>query len=140
MVSRLGQGFWSIAMTRFDPTLIITRLVVRRNTAVVYDEPFHRGVNIIRGENSSGKSTILNFIFYGLGGDLNDWSDAAKLCTTVLVEAEFNGKVATLSREISADSRQPLEIFGGSYVDSQAAPRDQWIRYPYTRSTSRESF
>jgi hypothetical protein len=127
-------------MIRFDPTLVIKRLVVERNQAAVYDERFHPGVNIIRGENSSGKSTILNFIFYGLGGDLYDWSDAAKLCTRVLVETELNGNTATLSRDISSERGQPMEIFGGDFETSKIAPREHWIRYPYARSTSKESF
>src|ERR1700694_3115102 len=99
-------------MTRFEPTLIVKRLVVERNGQPVYDEPFHIGVNVIRGENSSGKSTILNFIYYGLGGDLADWSDIALLCTRVFVEVSLNGMVATLSREISSQNGQPMEIFG----------------------------
>jgi hypothetical protein len=72
-------------MTRFEPTLVVTRMVVERIDRAVYDERFHEGVNIIRGENSSGKSTILNFIFYGLGGDLSDWSEVALLCTRVIL-------------------------------------------------------
>jgi predicted ATPase len=73
-------------MMRFDPSLLISRLVVDAAGRSVYDERFHPGVNIIRGENSSGKSTILNFIFYALGGDLTDWSDAALRCSQVSVE------------------------------------------------------
>jgi ABC-type molybdenum transport system ATPase subunit/photorepair protein PhrA len=45
-----------------NPTLIVKRVVVERNGKPVYDEQFHAGVNVIRGENSSGKSTVLNFI------------------------------------------------------------------------------
>jgi hypothetical protein len=127
-------------MTRFEPTLIVTRVVVKKNIAIAYDQAFHKGVNIIRGENASGKSTILNVIFYGLGGDLADWSDAAKLCTTVQIEVEINGNTATLSREISTETGQPMDIFGGNYESSQKAARDQWIRYPYKRSPSKESF
>jgi len=127
-------------MTRLDPALIVTRLVIERINQVVYDEAFHAGVNIIRGENSSGKSTILNFIFYGLGGDLADWSDTAKLCTRVFVEVMLNGKPATLSREISEERSQPMEIFGGSYELSRKASRDEWTRYPYRRSQNLESF
>jgi len=125
---------------RFEPTLIVKRLVVERNGLAVYDERFHVGVNIIRGENSSGKSTILNFIFYGLGGDLADWSEVARLCSRVLVEIEVNGKVATLSREISTERGQPMEIFGGDFETSKKSPRDEWVRYPYARSQSKESF
>ncbi|TJW29456.1 MAG: hypothetical protein E5X59_38835, partial [Mesorhizobium sp.] len=80
-------------MTRYDPCLIIKRLVVKRSASVLYDEPFHIGVNVIRGDNSSGKSTIMNFIFFGLGGDLDRsaWSEHALLCEHVWLEAEFNG-------------------------------------------------
>lgn len=125
---------------RYDPTLIVTRLVIERNGRPVYDEPFHEGVNVIRGENSSGKSTVLNCIFYGLGGDLADWSEAALLCTRVIVEVRLNGNPATLSREISSQSGQPMDIFGGPYELARAAPMADWIRYPYRRSPSLESF
>ena len=91
---------------RFNPTLIVTRVVVERNGVAVYDEIFHDGVNIIRGENSSGKSTVLNFIFYGLGGDLSEWSAVARLCTRVIVEVRINGNAATLAREVSEKSTQ----------------------------------
>lgn len=125
---------------RFDPTLIVRRLVVQRNEHSVYDERFHEGVNVIRGENSSGKSTILNCVFYGLGGDLADWSEVALLCTRVVLEVELNGKLATLSREISQTPGQPMEVFGGDYESSLVAPRADWTRYPYRRSPSQESF
>ncbi|SIO49998.1 hypothetical protein SAMN05443247_06603 [Bradyrhizobium erythrophlei] len=129
-------------MTRFDPCLIIKRLVVKRGAAIAYDEVFHTGVNIIRGDNSSGKSTILNFIFYGLGGDLSrtDWSEHALLCDHVWVEAEFNGNPAVLRRKIDASSQSSMEIFGGSYSQAVAAPIEAWNRYPYARQKNLESF
>jgi recombinational DNA repair ATPase RecF len=61
-------------------------MVVERSGTAVYDEHFHPRVNIIRGENSSGKSTVLNFIHYGLGGDVSEWSEMALLCERVTVE------------------------------------------------------
>jgi hypothetical protein len=127
-------------MMRHDPTLIVTRLIVERNKRAVYDERFHVGVNVVRGENSSGKSTILNCIFYGLGGDLADWSEAALLCTRVILEVHLNGNPATLSRDISRQHGQSMEIFGGEYEIARQAPISQWIRYPYRRSSSLESF
>lgn len=133
-------GLLEYDMTRYEPSLVITRLVVLRSHHREYDETFHEGVNVIRGENSSGKSTILNFIYYGLGGDLADWSETALLCTSVVVEARFNGLTATLSRDISSETGRPMEIFGGPYEASLKAPRSEWIRYPYRRSTSKESF
>lgn len=63
--------------------LALCRLRVLRNAHVVYDHAFHHGVNIIRGENGSGKSTIADFIFYVLGGEFDDWKDAANRCTEV---------------------------------------------------------
>ncbi|MER9644733.1 AAA family ATPase [Mesorhizobium sp. M0239] len=126
---------------RYEPTLIVTRVVVERGKLVVYDEKFHEGVNVVRGDNSSGKSTVLNFIFYGLGGELGDWSAVARLCTRVIVEARINGRIATLSREISETSgQQPMEIFGGPFELSLGAARSEWVRYPYKTTNNRESF
>ena len=125
---------------RFDPTLIVRRMVVEREGAAVYDEAFHPGVNVVRGENSSGKSTVLNFIYYGLGGDLLEWSAAARLCSKVRVEVELNGNPATLSREITARPQSGMEIFGGGMEEALRAPHSAWLRYGYRRSESKESF
>jgi hypothetical protein len=115
-------------------------MLIDRNGHAAYDERFHEGVNIIRGENSSGKSTILNFIYYGLGGDLSDWSETALLCSRVTLEISVNGKIATLSREVSDQSGQPMDIYGGDLDTAIKAPRAEWVRYPYRRSQSKESF
>lgn len=125
---------------RYEPSLLVNRLRVDRGSKPVYDERFHLGVNIIRGENSSGKSTILNFLYYALGGDLSDWSEAARLCTRVHVEVSLNGKLATLSRDVSTDAGQPMDIFGGPMELALNAPQGEWTRYPYKRSSSKESF
>ena len=127
-------------MIRFDPSLLVERLVVVRNDTSVYDEPFHAGVNVIRGENSSGKSTVLNLLFYGLGGELSQWSEVALLCNRVIVQVRFNGIVATLSRDISNSSGMPMEVFGGEYLDSVKAPKSEWMRFPYRRTSNQESF
>lgn len=129
-------------MTRFEPCLVVKRLVVKRRSEIAYDEGFHSGVNIIRGANSSGKSTILNFIFFGLGGDLSkqDWSEHALLCDYVWLEVEFNGKPAVLRREIDVQSKSGMEIFGGRYEDAVTASAEGWKRYPYARSKNLESF
>jgi hypothetical protein len=129
-------------MIRYDPCLIVKRLVVKRGTSILYDEAFHSGVNVIRGDNSSGKSTILNFVFFGLGGDLDRsaWSEHALLCEHVWLEAEFNGSPAVLRRKIDAASQSAMEIFGGRYDEAIAAPIEAWNRYPYARSKNQESF
>lgn len=127
-------------MMRFDPTLIVKRLVVNRNEHVTYDEQFHRGVNVVRGANSSGKSTVLNFIFYGLGGDLSDWSAAALQCTSVTVEVELNGHEVVLRREIASKAGQSMDVFAGTYAEALRAPITSWTRYPYRTSSLKESF
>jgi hypothetical protein len=32
------------------------------------------------------------------------------------------------SRDISSQTGQPMEIFGGTYEESQIAPRAEWLR------------
>src|SRR3954451_24208339 len=98
----------------FEPTLIVRELVILRGTNEAYRAKFRRGVNIISGENSSGKSTILNLLAYGLGADITHWSEHAKLCDRVRVEVEANGKPAVFSREIAERSQQGMDIFGGT--------------------------
>ena len=54
--------------------IFLNRLqIITDNGEIAFDEPFHKGVNIIRGDNSSGKSTITHFIFYVLGGAFKDF-------------------------------------------------------------------
>lgn len=129
-------------MTRYDPSLVVKRLVVKRGAFTMYDEAFHTGVNVVRGDNSSGKSTIMNFFFFGLGGDLDRsaWSEHALLCDHVWLEVEFNGNPAVLRREIDVSSQSAMEIFGGRYGQAVAAPIEAWHRYPYARSKNQESF
>lgn len=127
-------------MTRLEPTLIIERMRIDRDNIPVYDERFHTGVNVIRGENSSGKSTILNFIFYGLGGDLFDWSAAAQRCSRVLLQVRINGNVATLARTVSDKPRRSMDMFAGEIDVALLAPLSEWLRFGYTRSETCESF
>jgi len=127
-------------MTQFEPVLIVKRLVVVKGAKPVYDELLHPGVNVIRGENASGKSTVLNFIYYALGGDLTDWSEVALLCSRVYLEVELNGMVVTLARDISKSSGMSMDIFSGSYELSLGRPANSWNRYPYRRSATTESF
>lgn len=125
-------------MTLFSPHLSVQRMVVKRDAHVVYDASFHSGLNIIRGENSSGKSTVLDFLFYGLGGDLTDWREAALACSDVTLEVLLNGQPAVLSREVSQSPGRPMRILIGGL--SEAAGQAEWGLYPYKRSQNKESF
>ncbi|GAA4746889.1 ATP-binding protein [Sphingomonas daechungensis] len=124
----------------FEPTLLVRELAIYRGAQHAYRASFHKGVNIISGENSSGKSTILNLLAYGLGADISTWSEHAKLCDRVAVEVSLNGSIVTLSRAISEQSGQPMDIFIGDLAQSEQAPTAAWTRYPYRTSQSKESF
>jgi hypothetical protein len=44
------------------------------------------------------------------------------------VVVDFCAFAATLRRDISSQTGQPMEIFGGTYEESQIAPRAEWLR------------
>ena len=78
----------------------INRLIITTKGQIAYDEFFHDGVNIVRGENGSGKSTIANALFYSIGGEFTDWLPEALQCDFTIVEVEINESILTLKREI----------------------------------------
>ena len=126
-------------MMQYKPFLLVKRLVITKGKSIAYDEKFTAGVNIIRGVNSSGKSTISDFIFYGLGGDLTKLKNEAKQCNFVFVEASLSGNVFTLKREIAEGGRKGMDIFSGGYESASVAAVTDWIRHPYNANT-KESF
>lgn len=126
-------------MMPFKPFLIVKRLVVTKGIKRAYDESFNTGVNIIRGKNSSGKSTISDFIFYGLGGDLIKLKNEARTCDFVYTEVNLSGKIYTLKRAIKEGGRQGMDICSGNFDITNTANNTDWIRYPYNANT-KESF
>lgn len=123
-------------MTNDRPYLFLNRLVVVTHSGnLAFDEKFHRGVNIIRGQNSSGKSTITNFIFYALGGDYSNWTTEALKCRDVIAEVEINGAVITLKRHITQGGLQPMSIFWDSYEKS-IKDSINWQTYPYKQGAA----
>lgn len=128
--------------------LFINRLVVFTLIGqVAYDELFHKGINIIRGDNSSGKSTISNFIFFILGGVFNDFVPEAKQCSEIYAETEMNGAIITLRRSIELDesgkinSRVPMFFYWGNYDESRNPPPDKtWQKFGYNSYTDIKSF
>lgn len=98
-----------------------------------FDEQFHRGVNIIHGDNGSGKSTIADFIFFALGGDLQRWRAEAATAEYVVAEIKARDAVLTLRREVSSESMRPMDIFFGTYDDAMGASIKAWEKFPYKR-------
>ena len=104
-------------MTSNPSTFFVNRFIVVKGSKPVYDEVFQRGVNIIRGANSVGKSTIMDFLFNCLGGDIPEdrWNEEAQTCDAVFAEVELNGHVLTIHRLVQPGKKPPMSFFDGSY-------------------------
>ena len=121
-------------------SLRLRRLSVFLRGKTVYSEKFHDGVNIIHGANGSGKSTIADFIFFALGGELKDWKERASHCEYVIAEVVTPNATLTLRRDVSEMSGRPMQVFFGAYDDAMAAGPAAWNLLPYKRPTSGLSF
>ncbi|KZX94245.1 MULTISPECIES: AAA family ATPase [unclassified Sulfitobacter] len=118
----------------------IKRLRVMQGGDPVYDQTFHTGVNIIRGENGSGKSTIADFIFYVLGGEFDNWKSVAANCDEVQAEIGTASGLLTVKRSIDR-AQTPASVFFGSFEEASAQGLDGWQSYPIRRTASgSESF
>lgn len=119
--------------------LILKRLRIIGEHGIAYDQEYHRGVNIIRGQNSSGKSTIADFIFFVLGGEFNDWKEEAKKCSEVQAEIETTKGKLTLSRQINK-IHKPIKIYFGCMTDAINSNFAGCERYPIKRQENNKSF
>ncbi|MEW8351130.1 MAG: AAA family ATPase [Candidatus Thiodiazotropha taylori] len=117
----------------------ISRLVILRDNRAAYDEGFHSGINVIRGDNGTGKSTIADLIFYALGGEITDWTEHQRLCTHTLVEVRIGEAILTLRREITDTGKAPMFIFEGDIEESKS-DSVSWFRYPNARSEKVHSY
>lgn len=128
-------------MTLYNPNLRVDALTVFARGSRVFDERFHAGLNIIRGENSSGKSTIMDFLFFALGGDLLEyqWRETALLCDTVVAGVKLNGSDITLRRSIEPKSSRPMQIYFGPIEEALEKSEDGWESYSFRRGKA-ESF
>jgi len=123
-------------------TLIINRVIIKDTFKTVYDEVFHKGLNVIRGYNGTGKSTIMELISYGLGGDIkkHSWKGEALACSNISIVLELNGKSFVFKRAIEEEASKPqIEIFEGNFLDSQQI-NAQWTYYKNSKSEVRKSY
>jgi len=105
-----------------------------------YDEYFHKGVNIIRSHgNSTGKTTIMDTIFFVLGGDVEEWTVEALACDYVVAEISFRGNILTFRREIGSSRYPPIYIYEGPYIEAVKNSL-KWLTLFHKRSSDRESF
>tara|TARA_B110000211_G_scaffold152006_1_gene172889 strand:- start:575 stop:2485 length:1911 start_codon:yes stop_codon:yes gene_type:complete len=121
----------------------IERLVIKKSGFHIYDEKFHKGINVIRGDHSVGKTTILEIIFYVLGGEIkeNQWLTPADLCDVVFCQININSKTFTIKRDIEKGAIPPIYIRSGSFElgDDEAEP---WKKFGPRRdeTSGRASF
>jgi AAA15 family ATPase/GTPase len=96
--------------------LKLNELIVVQGDNYIFHEKFDHKINIIRGDNSTGKSSIANFIFFILGGDFTDFLPEAKRCDYVLAELTINGTLVTIRRNLDQNdnldvkSKRPMEL------------------------------
>lgn len=129
-------------------SLFLRRLrVVTRDDKVAYDEVFHKGINIIRGQNSSGKSTITHLIFFVLGGSYSNFVPEVFKCAYVMAEIEMNGVVVTTRRYFEFNkvgainpNADMLIYFGDMEASLAEDGLHNWQRYGYKMSSERRSF
>jgi hypothetical protein len=106
----------------------------------VMDISFHNGLNIIAGENSSGKTTSIRFIAYALGSESINFNEVAKICDDIYLQISVNEAVITLQRHVSTELLRPLSIFWGEMERALASNPALWQLYSFKRSESKESF
>jgi len=122
--------------------LKINRVVIKKSGSTVYNQIFHSGINVIRGKNSTGKSTIIELISYGLGADIKKqhWKKEALLCDEIFIDLSLNNNRFVFKRPIEGDgNKPPIHIKTGNYENSIKS-LDGWNIYGYLRTTKKVSF
>lgn len=123
-----------------SPTIIVGRLTVFKDGRVVLDTIFHKGLNIVSGHNSSGKTTTLDFLAHTMGAEDIPWKKEALLCDYAMVELLLNNRPVTLRRDVGETQMKPVYIFWGSFVEACQAPVTAWEVFPFRRSANKLSF
>lgn len=127
-------------MILYKPSLRLRRLIIKKGSQTAYDEVFHDGVNIIRGENESGKTTIIEAIIYILGGSIPKKKVEFNHCDVIYGEFVINDNFYTLKRNIGADGENPpIEFYSGKYEEG-ITQESEWFKYPHRRSDTKKSF
>ncbi|MFW2147013.1 hypothetical protein ACK2M2_02610 [Acinetobacter sp. TY1] len=120
-------------MKMLKPTLQVNKIIITKENKVAYSAEFHTGLNIITGQNSSGKTTILDCIAYTLGMEEIKLKNEALSCDFCYLEISINGQTLCLKREISEHSRRPISILYDELktVDQETS---EWLTFPINRS------
>lgn len=121
------------------PFLMVKRFVVRSGSKFVYDQTFKLGINIIRGDNTTGKSTIVDLMYFALGAELTEWTTEQEKCDETLIEVRLNYQPYCLKREITETGKSAMYIYEGE-LDDALKEASKWYRFPNVRSDSTQSY
>lgn len=127
-------------MTFLKPSFSVSRLKVFQQGHEAFSCDFHKGVNVIRGRNSSGKTTIMDLLAFSIGAENIRWKPQALLCSSTLTEVFLNDKPACFRREITTETLRPLSIFWGTMNEALESSPSQWETYPFKRTEKTLSF
>lgn len=119
--------------------LFIERLVILAGSKRVYDQPFHPGINILRGWNTTGKSTVMELLVFGLGAEFTLWNEHQSKCDWIVVQLNINGFTLTVKRERTETGKSPMLFFEGT-IDESMKDSENWQRFPSRRSDDKHSY
>ena len=117
------------------PNMSLKRLVVMGEDGTrYYDQGFNKGLNVIYGANSAGKTTILDFIYYALGGDVKSWREEAKRCSLVAAEVRLNDDAVTIRRDIDVleKEKRPFYVSWANYETAFSVGGPEWKKLSYS--------
>jgi AraC-like DNA-binding protein len=120
-------------------SLFVNRFAVSKSNSFVYDQSFALGVNIIRGVNGTGKSTIADLLAYALGAVVTEWTKEQLACDWVIAEVSINSVSFCFKRQIVETGQARMEIFEGSFFDAMSDSVN-WAQYSMRRSADRHSY
>ncbi|MEZ4514977.1 MAG: hypothetical protein R3C62_24140 [Chloroflexota bacterium] len=116
-------------MNNHSPSLVITEIRVSRKDGglALKATPFSKGLNVIRGENSTGRTTLLKLFEFGLGANLNirDFIPEIKQCEKLVLEVELNEIPYTVDRKFHGS--QELVVYQGR-IDDIFRPKTTFLR------------
>lgn len=116
-------------MNENSPSLIITEIRVSRKDGglALPAIPFSKGVNVIRGESSTGRTTLLKLFEFGLGANLEirHFIPEIKQCEKLVLEIELNGIPYTIDRKFHGS--QELVVYQGR-IEDIFRPRTTFLR------------
>jgi hypothetical protein len=125
-------------MTTYN-TFTINNLTGLKSNKIVINLDLNDGLNVIYGNNSVGKSTILDLLAYSLGAENINFKPAALACDFIFSEVKIQESIITVKREIK-NSRAPLLIFFGSVKESLKSPENEWLKLPYNSTEEKAGF